>query len=257
MTDYVLAHGGEGRERERMALLERFHGPLTVEHLEGLVQPGWRCLEAGAGGGEMTTWLAERVGPGGSVLAVDLETHWLDALRSDVIDVRALDVTTETIEGGPFDLVLARMLLLHLPDPLAACCRLLATARDGATVVIQDADFSPLALEGASAVEQEGLRTMTDVMAAAGVDLAFGPRLPGVLEAAGAEIVNIESSESPGRSDGLAARICVLTIERFRERSLSMGASPDAIDAAIAGLQDPGRAFTGPTQWIVHAHARS
>jgi hypothetical protein len=37
-----------------VALLERFHGPLTIAKLNGLLQPGWRCLETGAGGGGMT-----------------------------------------------------------------------------------------------------------------------------------------------------------------------------------------------------------
>jgi hypothetical protein len=73
MTDYVLAHAGDQRERERLALLERFHGPLTIAQLKPLVRPGWNCLEAGAGGGGMTGWLAERVAPSGSVLAVEVE----------------------------------------------------------------------------------------------------------------------------------------------------------------------------------------
>jgi 2-polyprenyl-3-methyl-5-hydroxy-6-metoxy-1,4-benzoquinol methylase len=34
-----------------------------------LVQPGWRCLEVGAGRGAMAVWLAERVGESGQVVA--------------------------------------------------------------------------------------------------------------------------------------------------------------------------------------------
>lgn len=253
MTDYVLAHAGEERERERLALLERFHGPLTIAQLESLVRPGWKCLEAGAGSGGMTVWLAERVAPGGTVLAVDLETHWLEPLRRDNIEVRAMDITTDALPADAFDLVLARMLLLHLPDPEAACRRLLASARDGASVVIHDADFSPLALENPSALEAEGLRTMTDTMRSSGVDLSLGPKLAGILEACGAEIVDVQSSASPGFGDGLAARIVAITIERFRARSESNGTGAAAIDAAIAALRDPNRGFTGPTQWLVHA----
>jgi SAM-dependent methyltransferase len=253
MTDYVLSHAGEERERERLALLERFHGPLTIAQLDGLVQPGWKCLEAGAGSGGMTRWLAERVAPGGSVLAVDLETHWLEPLRSDSIEVRALDITVDALPADAFDLVLARMLLLHLPDPLAACGRLLATANEGATVLIHDADFSPVTLEDASALEAEGLRTMTDTMRSSGVDLSLGPKLAGILEACGAEIVHVQSSASPGFGAGLAARIVGITIERFRSRAESNGTDAAAIDAAVTALRDPQRAFTGPTQWLVCA----
>jgi hypothetical protein len=46
MTDYVLAHHGDDAERQRMALLHEFHGPLTVAQLEAAaVKPGWRCLD--------------------------------------------------------------------------------------------------------------------------------------------------------------------------------------------------------------------
>jgi hypothetical protein len=204
----------------------------------------------------MTVWLAERVVPGGSVLAVDLETHWLERLRSEVIDVRALDVTTDALPDRAFDLVLARMLLLHLSEPLAACKRLLDTARTGATLVIQDGDFRAVALEGASALEDEGLRTMSDTMRAAGVDLAFGPKLPGMMENVGAELVAVHNSPSPGHGGGLAARIVALTIERFRARAVASGTRSAAIDAAVSALHDQDRGFTGPTQWIVRARAR-
>jgi hypothetical protein len=72
-------------------------------------------------------------------------------------------------------------------------------------------------------------------------------------QAAGADVVTIHSSPSPGLGDGLAARIVALTIERFRARSNSNGTKSAAIDAAISALRDPNRRFTGPTQWIVRA----
>jgi SAM-dependent methyltransferase len=256
MAEYVLSHAGEERERERLELLERFHGPLTAAQLEGVVRPGWRCLEAGAGGGGMTSWLAERVTPGGSVLAVDLETHWLERLRSETVEVRTLDITTEELPHNAFDLVLARMLLLHLRDPPAACRRLLASARKGATIIVHDADFAPVALADASAAEVEGLRTMTDTMTSAGVDLSLGPKLARLIESVGAEVVEVTSSPSPACGGELAAQIVAITIERFRERAESNGTRSTAIDAALGALHDPSRGFTGPTQWIVRARCR-
>jgi ubiquinone/menaquinone biosynthesis C-methylase UbiE len=38
-----------------------------------MVQPGWRCLEVGAGRGSMAVWLAQRVGPSGHVVATDVD----------------------------------------------------------------------------------------------------------------------------------------------------------------------------------------
>lgn len=156
-----------------------------------------------------------------------------------------------------FDLVLARMLLLHLPDPAAVCKKLVAAARPGGTMVIHDADFGPVALEDASADEVEGLSAQAKTMQDAGVHLALGPKLGALLTAAGAEPRQSETRPSPGRGGDPAAVITALTLERFRERAISTGTSTTAIDAAIAALHDPKRTFIGPTQWAVRAEVPS
>ena len=82
---------------------------------------------------------------------------------------------------------------------------------------------------------------MTDPMRASGVELALGPKLPAMLEAAGADVVTIHSSHSPGHGNGLAAGIVAITIERFRARSISNSTKSAAIDAALSALRDPNR----------------
>jgi hypothetical protein len=45
----------------------------TMRQLDAIgVEPGWRCLEVGAGAGLMTRRLADRVAPTGKVIAMDL-----------------------------------------------------------------------------------------------------------------------------------------------------------------------------------------
>lgn len=254
---YVLAHGGDQAERLRLELLKRFHGPSTIRQLEAAgVSPGWRCLEAGAGTGATTTWLAERISPGGRVLAADLETEWLEPLQSETIEVRQGDVTAMELPPDTFDLVLARMLLLHLPDPAQACRQLVAAAAPGSTVIIQDADFTTVALQDATEAEAEGLEVMTKTMGAGGVHLALGPQLSDLLRAAGADVRDVESEPSPSRGGEPAALITAITLERFRPRAVIAGASSSAIDVAIATLNGSERSFTGPTQWTARCTAR-
>ena len=60
--------------RERLALLEACHDPATFRRSQALgVRPGWSCLDASAGHGSVARWLAQRVGPGGRVVAADLD----------------------------------------------------------------------------------------------------------------------------------------------------------------------------------------
>src|SRR3954453_13315159 len=81
----------------RFAGLERTLDPVTIGHLSRVgVGPGARCLEIGAGGGSVARWLAARVGPGGHVVAVDLDTRWFEHDGSAQLEVRELDVA-----GGP------------------------------------------------------------------------------------------------------------------------------------------------------------
>ena len=79
--DYRLAAAGrEAAEDERLDLLEQIYDPFSRRR-RALVQPGWRCLEVGAGRGSMAVWLAGQVGATGQVVATDVDTRYLSRLE--------------------------------------------------------------------------------------------------------------------------------------------------------------------------------
>src|SRR5262245_14419425 len=130
--------GAEQAERDRLALLEQVCDPMTTRLLEDVgVEKGWRCLDVGAGAGSVTRLLAGAVGPEGAVLAVDLDTRLLDHLAGDVIEVRRLDLLSESA-GTDFDLVHARHVLMHLPNRLEALSCMVAALRPGGVLAIGD-----------------------------------------------------------------------------------------------------------------------
>lgn len=80
----VTREGGyllDNRQAEagrRFGALAELFDPVTFRHFETVgVAAGWRCWEAGAGGPSVPTWLAERVGTTGTVVASDLDVSWL------------------------------------------------------------------------------------------------------------------------------------------------------------------------------------
>lgn len=64
-------------ERHRLEAQTALWDPFTFRILDGVgVAEGWRCLEIGAGTGSVASWLCERVGGSGHVVATDVETRW-------------------------------------------------------------------------------------------------------------------------------------------------------------------------------------
>src|SRR2546421_9600 len=128
---YLFSHE-EKKERERLAAIEAMGDPFTIECLEKIgVGEGWRCLEIGAGGGSIAEWLCGRVGPSGKVVATDLQTKLLEAIETSNLEVRKHDITKGDLEQETFDLVSARKVLEHLPQPTQALSRFAAAVRPG------------------------------------------------------------------------------------------------------------------------------
>src|SRR6478609_4991002 len=85
-------------QRDRLRALEAVLDGGTFRHLaECGVGPGWHCLEVGAGAGSVANWLADRVGPGGWVLATDLDTTLLDDFVRPPVAVQVHDVMTDPL----------------------------------------------------------------------------------------------------------------------------------------------------------------
>jgi SAM-dependent methyltransferase len=129
---------------ERFTALSTLLDPWTTSHLERLgVTEGWRCLEVGAGGGSIASWLAERVGRSGQVLATDLDVRWLEThLRAPNVEVRTHDLVIDTLPERSFDLVHERLVLIHLPERMSVLPRLVAALRPGGWLLAEDFDGS-------------------------------------------------------------------------------------------------------------------
>jgi SAM-dependent methyltransferase len=188
MTDsYVLGRSAE--EYERLRAQARMWEPETARLLDHVgVGPGARCLDAGCGAGDGMRLMAER---GASVLGVDVDAELgaqaVDALHADGHDACAfaeLDIEHERPDGS-FDVVLARLLLIHVDDPAAVLRRLWDCVAPGGHLVVQDYDLlTGQVLPGLESMD-EFRRVAIDAFLCAGRDVRLGMRLPALHREAG------------------------------------------------------------------------
>ncbi|MCX4658738.1 class I SAM-dependent methyltransferase [Streptomyces uncialis] len=137
-SPYVFAGSGAG-EHDRLRLLARLLDPLhrRTLHTAGL-RAGLRCLELGSGTGTIAAWMAGQVGATGHVTATDIDLTFLKHQRRPNLAVRELDVLTDEIPRGAFDMITCRALLHHLPQWEAVVGRLAGALKpDGALVLVE------------------------------------------------------------------------------------------------------------------------
>lgn len=108
------------------------------------LREGWRCVDVGAGGGDVTVALARIVGRDGRVYAVDTDPAARDAVAQAAAEAAQAQVIALTQAGEdltlpePADLAFCRFLLLHVRHPVAVLERMRAAVRSGGWVVAQE-----------------------------------------------------------------------------------------------------------------------
>lgn len=194
MTVHEYVMGRTPEEYERLRAQARMFEAGTARLLDRAgVARGARCLDAGCGPGEVMRLLADRAGPDGEVVGVDVDARLgaeavarLGAAgyrqcRFDALDVEAGSAPP----GAPFDLVFARALLLHVDDPVAVLRRLWDWVAPGGRLVIQDYDLRSAAIAPESPALDEYWRVVRGTFEAYGRDLRLGLNLPALHAAAG------------------------------------------------------------------------
>ena len=241
---YLFTHEDKA-ERERLAAIEAGLDPFTIECLEKIgVAEGWHCLEVGAGAGSIAEWLCRRVGVKGKLVATDLQTKFLEAIDALNLEVRRHDITKEELEPNAFDLVSARKVLEHLPDPPAALRRMAAAVRPGGWLLVEDTDLASFMRVSFPHRErfERAYGKFIEALSSAGFQPKLGVRLGEELRAVGLRDVSLKGIliEGTGGSDHPGNKVYRMTIERMRERIVKAGLlTNEEVDQFLADLQSP------------------
>lgn len=145
MNTHLYALGNTDAEHERLirqaARLARY-----TEHFfrDAGIGPGQRVLDLGSGVGDVAMLLAKIVGPSGEVMGVERDLRSISRARARVAEAGLRNVSfahcdvNQMASSKPFDAAVGRLILMFLPDPVAALRSVSSLLRSGGIVAFQE-----------------------------------------------------------------------------------------------------------------------
>ncbi|MEU1255305.1 methyltransferase domain-containing protein [Streptomyces chartreusis] len=241
-NDGYLLDNRQTEAGERFDAFATLFDPTTFRHIEGFgIGAGWRCWEVGAGGTSVVSWMAKKVGPTGKIVATDIDTSQLASDARPPVEVHVHDVSVDEPPGEGFDLVHARLVLVHVPDRERALRSMIESLRPGGRLLIEDADpaLQPLICPDEYGPEQQLANRLRQgfrkLLADRGADLSYGRRLPRLLREAGLRQVTADAY-FPITSPACAA-LESATVRQIRDQLVTGGIATDQdIDRHLANV---------------------
>ncbi|HMI50792.1 MAG TPA: methyltransferase [Candidatus Saccharimonadales bacterium] len=238
----------------RFDALSTLYDRATIQCLENCgVGPGWTCLEVGGGGGTIASWLAARVGPSGHVLVTDLDPRFLAGLNFSNLEVRCHNIVTDPLPEAAFDLIHARLVLVHLPARETVLKRLIAALKPGGWII--DEEFDSVSLPGDPVLNpgEAQLKTqkaLFQVVEERGVERRWGRLLYGRMRALGLVDVRAEARLSMWSGGSAGASLARANFEQLRDVLVASGlVTEEELQQDITRLDHPDFMMPSPIMW--------
>ena len=251
MAQSYYIHGTHEQEQARLSRLNELLNQRSLAAMR--LQGGERILDIGSGLGQFSLAMLQAAGADATLLGIErAAAQRAQAVRlaaeratSSRVEFRAGDATQLPLrpdEWASFDVVHARFLLEHVPQPLRVVQQMVRAAKPGGRIVLEDDDHDLLRL-WPRCTELESLWQIYQASyATAGNDPIIGRRLVELLQQAGA---------LPMRNDWLFFGACAGhadfmayvanlhgVLEGAREAMAQSGRVDSAgIDAALSALR--------------------
>lgn len=232
-VDYALGHSE--RELVRLQKQASFYDEFTRRTLlKAGLSAGMRVLDIGCGVGDVTMEAARIVGPGGEVVGIDRSEAALAAASARAAAsglhharFKRMDLN-EQADGGAFDAVIGRFILLHVRNPEAALRTLLARLRPGGVVAFIEMDLSSVEVVPESPFFSQAIGWIREAYRLDGVEPDMGSRLFSVFEAVGLHatleaVLRVEGGEDAEAYDYLAE-----TVRSLLPRITALGVATEA-----------------------------
>jgi SAM-dependent methyltransferase len=146
-SDYLFAQSTD--EARRLKRQSDFFHRFTRAFLESAeITPGMKVLDVGTGIGDVAFMLAERVGPQGTVVGVDINPAMIHLARQRAQAAGLTNVSflqgniSDIVLDDQFDAVVGRLVLMYMKDRVAVLRRLGQHLRPGGILAFQELDLT-------------------------------------------------------------------------------------------------------------------
>lgn len=199
----------------------------------------------GAGGGSIAAWLCTRVGSSGRVIAIDIETRFLDSLEAPNLEVRRQNIVTDQLPVSAFDLVHGRALLQHVAAPEVALQRMVRALKPGGWSLVEEPDLislvpDPSGHADAIALFSRAISALHESFRVLGSDASYGRRLYRQVRDMGLAEVGAEGRLTVTQGGSPGAEFLRLSSLQVRDHLVASGLiSTEQFDAYLTLLHDP------------------
>lgn len=195
---YIL--GTHDAEIDRLRLQHRVWRPRMLDAWRRAgITLGQTVIDLGSGPGYATLDLAEIVGDGGRVIAIERSKRFVEALRDAAehhahanVTVVEADVTEGAFGNAVADALWCRWVFAWLTEPSLAAINIARAVKPGGVVVLHEyLNYGSWGLAPANAAFDILVRAIIESVARSGAALDSGRYLPQMLEGAGFDIISL------------------------------------------------------------------
>jgi len=257
-SGYLLDNAGRETPARFNALASLFDSG-TIRHFENCgVDSGWQCLEIGGGGGSIASWLAARVGSTGRVVATDIDPRFLKALNHPLVEVWQHNIVSDPLPEAAFDLVHARLVLVHVPQREEVLRRMISALKPGGWLLSEEFDSASLIPDPGVNPGETLLKThiaMFCLMESHGVERRFGRFLLHRLRTYGLVNAGAEGRIFMWQANTPGASLMRANYEQLRDAMIQAGyITEQQFNQDLARMQEP--AFMMPSAILWSAWGR-
>lgn len=241
--NYVFQDSQHDTERIRLSAIQDEFDPGSRRKLSQIgIAVGWSVLEVGAGMGSIMSWMADQVSVQGKVVAVDIDTRFIENTNLPNVEVRCLDIAKKKLDTSCFDVCHARCVLLHIRDWEKAVENIWQSLKPGGWLVIEEPDFETSKAVAGS--DKESVNRVNKAILAMyesmGSDPCFGSRLPQIFQQLGSEKTMVETYLPFANGGSRISQIMKMSAQHLAERYIATGVCSQAdVERYIAVADDP------------------